>query len=158
MYGPFKYPPLSHWSLCCRRLKRASRWEACVYLIGNMGPCPPRPVKISHKNDGCQRRLHRFHVSRPPLTRPLDSPTVTSLYINLDFNGYNRILHCSSTHTNFLVLFSCMRKICFFSLLIHFPVQKSSTNSLVINPCCFEGLCSKRPKRPTFFIRNFDKI
>ena len=34
---------------------------------------PPGPVKIGHKKDGRQRRLHRFHVSRPPpLTRPLD--------------------------------------------------------------------------------------
>ena len=33
---------------------------------------PPGPVKIGHKKDGCQRRLHRFHVSWPPLTRPLD--------------------------------------------------------------------------------------
>ena len=31
------------------------------------GPCPPGPVKISHKKDGRQRRPHRFHVSRPPL-------------------------------------------------------------------------------------------
>ena len=28
--------------------------------------CPPGPVKISHKKDGRQRQLHRFHVSRPP--------------------------------------------------------------------------------------------
>ena len=33
---------------------------------------PPGPVKISHKKDGCQRQPHRFHVSRPPLTWPLD--------------------------------------------------------------------------------------
>ena len=33
---------------------------------------PPGPVKIGHKKDGRQRQLHRFHVSRPPLTRPLD--------------------------------------------------------------------------------------
>ena len=33
---------------------------------------PPRRVKISHKKDGHQRRPHRFHVSRPPLTWPLD--------------------------------------------------------------------------------------
>ena len=33
---------------------------------------PPWPCKIGHKKDGCQRRPHRFHVSRPPLTRPLD--------------------------------------------------------------------------------------
>ena len=33
---------------------------------GARGPCPsPGPVKISHKKDGCQRRPHRFHVSRP---------------------------------------------------------------------------------------------
>ena len=36
---------------------------------------PPGPVKIGHKKDGCQRRPHRFHVSRPPLTRPLGSAT-----------------------------------------------------------------------------------
>ena len=28
---------------------------------------PPGPVKIGHKKDGRQRRLHRFHVSRHPL-------------------------------------------------------------------------------------------
>ena len=33
---------------------------------------PPGPVKIGHKKDGHQRWPHRFHVSRPPLTRPLD--------------------------------------------------------------------------------------
>ena len=33
---------------------------------------PPSPVQISHKKDGCQRRLHRFHVSWAPPTRPLD--------------------------------------------------------------------------------------
>ena len=27
---------------------------------------PPGPVKISHKKDGRQIRLHRFHVSCPP--------------------------------------------------------------------------------------------
>ena len=32
-----------------------------------MGPCPPSRVKISHKKDGRQRRLHRFHVSWSPL-------------------------------------------------------------------------------------------
>ena len=36
-------------------------------------PPPPGPVKISHKKDGHQRWLHRFHVSHPlPLTQPLD--------------------------------------------------------------------------------------
>ena len=39
---------------------------------GPEGAMPPRPVKNSHKKDGCQRRPHRFHVSHPPLTRPLD--------------------------------------------------------------------------------------
>ena len=40
---------------------------------GPRGPwLPPGPVKIGHKKDGHRRRLHRFHVSRPPLTWPLD--------------------------------------------------------------------------------------
>ena len=34
---------------------------------GARGPCPPGPVKISHKKDGRRRRPHRFPVSRPPL-------------------------------------------------------------------------------------------
>ena len=34
------------------------------------GAMPPGPVKISHKKDGCQRRLHRFRVSRPPPLYP----------------------------------------------------------------------------------------
>ena len=34
------------------------------------GPCPPSPVEISHKKDGCQRRPHRFHVSCPPPPPP----------------------------------------------------------------------------------------
>ena len=29
-------------------------------------------MKISHKKDGHRRQPHRFHVYRPPLTRPLD--------------------------------------------------------------------------------------
>ena len=33
---------------------------------------PLGPVKISIKKDGHPRRPHRFHVSRPPLTQPLD--------------------------------------------------------------------------------------
>ena len=39
---------------------------------GRGGYGPPGPVKIGHKKDGRRRRLHRFHVSWPPLTRPLD--------------------------------------------------------------------------------------
>ena len=35
-------------------------------------PPPPDPVKRSHKKDGRQRQPHRFHVSRLPLTWPLD--------------------------------------------------------------------------------------
>ena len=38
-------------------------------------PPPPRPVKISHKKDGCQRRPHRFHVSRPPPYPTIGSAT-----------------------------------------------------------------------------------
>ena len=33
---------------------------------------PPGPVKIGHKKDGHRRRPHRFHVSRPIHTQPLD--------------------------------------------------------------------------------------
>ena len=33
---------------------------------------PPRPCKNVIKEDGHQRRPYRFHVSRPPLTWPLD--------------------------------------------------------------------------------------
>ena len=33
-------------------------------------PCPPNPVQISHKKDGCQRWPHRFHVSWPPSPPP----------------------------------------------------------------------------------------
>ena len=48
---------------------------------GPRGPWPPPgPVKIGHKKDGRQRRLHRFHVSRPPLTRPLD-PLLKHLFV-----------------------------------------------------------------------------
>ena len=32
---------------------------------GSRGHGPPGPVKISHKKDGLQRWLHRFHVSWP---------------------------------------------------------------------------------------------
>ena len=35
-------------------------------------PPPPDPVKISYKKDGRQGRPHRFHVSRPLSTWPLD--------------------------------------------------------------------------------------
>ena len=46
---------------------------------GPRGPWPPRPgpVKIGHKKDGCQRRPHRFHVSRPPPYPAAGSATVT---------------------------------------------------------------------------------
>ena len=33
---------------------------------------PPQPCKKSNKKDGHQIRPHRFHVSRPPPTRPLE--------------------------------------------------------------------------------------
>ena len=39
---------------------------------GPRGPWPPSPVETSHKKDGRQRQPHRFHVSWPPPTRPLD--------------------------------------------------------------------------------------
>ena len=37
---------------------------------GRGGHGPPGPVKISHKKDGCRRRLLKFHVSRPPPPLP----------------------------------------------------------------------------------------
>ena len=37
------------------------------WIQGGEGAMPPGPVKISHKKDGHQRRLHRFRVSWPPL-------------------------------------------------------------------------------------------
>ena len=39
---------------------------------GQGGHGPPGPVKIGHKKDGHQRQPHRFHVSQPPFTPPLD--------------------------------------------------------------------------------------
>ena len=43
------------------------------FCFGENGDISSGPVKISHKKDGHQRRLHRFHVSSAsPLTRPLD--------------------------------------------------------------------------------------
>ena len=41
---------------------------------------PPGPVKIGHKKDGHRRQPHRFHVSRSPLTRPLD-PLLRSVVV-----------------------------------------------------------------------------
>ena len=50
-----------------------TRVNTSVADPGGEGPClPPGPVKISHKKDDRQRRLHKFHVSCPPLTRPLN--------------------------------------------------------------------------------------
>ena len=44
-------------------------WRFPVADPGGLGGHgPPGPVKISHKKDGHQRQLHRFHVSQPPLT------------------------------------------------------------------------------------------
>ena len=39
---------------------------------GAEGAMAPSPVKISDKKDGRRRWPHRFHVSRPSLSRPLD--------------------------------------------------------------------------------------
>ena len=50
---------------------------------------PPGPVKIGHKKDGRQRRPHRFHVSRPPLTRLLDP----LLYLNAVLTRSQRYLN-----------------------------------------------------------------
>ena len=45
---------------------------------GGDHPPPPGPVKMSHKKDGCRRRLHRFHVSCPhPPTQLLDQLLAT---------------------------------------------------------------------------------
>ena len=42
-------------------------WETVADPGGAEGAmAPPGPVKIGHKKDGRRRRLHRFHVSRPP--------------------------------------------------------------------------------------------
>ena len=54
---------------CCRKeitCKYISRSAVADPGGGGGGHAPPRPVKISHKKDGCQRRLHRFHVSWSP--------------------------------------------------------------------------------------------
>ena len=39
--------------------------KGCVHPVADPGGMRG-PVKVSHKNDGHQRRPHRFHVSRPP--------------------------------------------------------------------------------------------
>ena len=61
------------------KLDRAKEFPMLVYVLfvlstvadpggrGDHDPPPPRPVKISHKKDGCQRRPHRFHVSQIPI-------------------------------------------------------------------------------------------
>ena len=46
--------------------------ESSFWGGGEGAMTPAGSVKISHKKDGRQRRPHRFRVSRPPLTRPLD--------------------------------------------------------------------------------------
>ena len=50
----------------------------------------PSPVKISHKKDGCQRQLHRFHVSRPPSYLVAGSATDLTSLVEDTF----RISHC----------------------------------------------------------------
>ena len=64
--------------MVCQQLYRSS-WVFNMDSSGSKeggrgGHAPsPGPVKITHKKDGHQRRLHRFHVSAPPPPiRPLD--------------------------------------------------------------------------------------
>ena len=70
----------------------------------------PGPVKISHKKDGHQRRPHRFHVPRPPFTRPPDRlllqlnspdfPTVSCSYdylISTKFGPQNDSMVCHNS-------------------------------------------------------------
>ena len=69
----------------CNTKKKNQKFGQCVEFCnkqvqpnsiadrgGARGPCPPGPVKISHKKDGCRIRSHRFHVSRPSSTQALD--------------------------------------------------------------------------------------
>ena len=65
-------------------------FSSTCYSSGSRGgegawPLQPGPVKTSDKKDGrqSQRRPHRFHVSCPLPTRPLD-PMLSQLYVCLD--------------------------------------------------------------------------
>ena len=65
---------------------------------GRDGHAPlPGPVKISHKKDGCLRRPHRFHVSRPPPYPATGSATVTKAtaplcLLGISFQNFNQII------------------------------------------------------------------
>ena len=53
---------------------------------------PPSPVEISHKKDSHQRRPHRFHVSCPLPTQPLDpmlpdEVVVLFVSVKISFSG-----------------------------------------------------------------------
>ena len=52
----------------------------------------PGPVKISHENDDCQRRPHRFHVSRLPL-RPIHTVRFALLFCEIALT--NKLLRIS---------------------------------------------------------------
>ena len=73
-HGSSQCPSICTSQSTCVQCRGGSRdqVEAVADPGGRGGHGPPGPVKIGHKKDGCQRWLHRFHVSRPPLTRPLD--------------------------------------------------------------------------------------
>ena len=67
---------------------------------GEGAMAPPGPVKIGHKKDGPQRRPHRFHVSRPPLTRPLDPLLdLSSLIVSLLTGNYKISIATGSYYT-----------------------------------------------------------
>ena len=82
---------------------------------------PPDPVKISHKKDGRQRQPHRFHVSRLPLTWPLDpllciitlvaraNLISRKLYLTDLPQGVIKISFCTNNHTDRLPYYRKVR-------------------------------------------------
>ena len=80
--------------------------EKSYYLVnfssgsrgGREGHAPPpsSSVKISHKKDGRQRRLHRFHVSRLPFPPPPGPGFATGPF------GFAKIVFLQLTHHQYL--------------------------------------------------------
>ena len=94
---------------------------------GPRGPWhPPGPVKIGHKKDGRRRQPHRFHVSRPPLTRPLDPLLEHQSNRNITYNCVQLFLRKkpSLLHCKFML----------YNIFSHKPPLETSIKTHLRNP------------------------
>ena len=83
-----------------QRISRQVKEKASRYKLNNdntdhMPPFPLGPVKISHKKDGCRRRLHRFSLflmflklKPAKIWQTNDLPNIREINHNIEFDCF----------------------------------------------------------------------